>query len=39
LAPTGGEPIVGIVQAIVFVAFLVVGYLSVRHFRPIAVRH
>jgi hypothetical protein len=34
LAPTGGEPIVGIVQAVVFVAFLVVGFFSVRRFRP-----
>lgn len=35
LAPTGGEPIVGIVQAVVFIAFLVVGFFSVRRFRPI----
>jgi Asp/Glu/hydantoin racemase len=34
LAPTGAEPIVGIVQAVVFVAFLVVGFFSVRRFRP-----
>lgn len=34
LAPTGGEPIVSIVQAIVFLAFLIVGYLSLRRFRP-----
>lgn len=34
LAPTGAEPVVGIVQAIVFVAFLVVGFFSVRRFRP-----
>jgi hypothetical protein len=35
LAPTGGEPIVGIVQAVVFLAFLIVGYLSLRRFRPV----
>jgi hypothetical protein len=35
LAPTGGEPIVGIVQAVVFLAFLIVGYLSLRRSRPV----
>lgn len=34
LAPTGGEPIIGVVQAVVFIAFLVIGFFSVRRFRP-----
>lgn len=34
LAPTGGEPIIGVVQAVVFIAFLIVGFFSVRRFRP-----
>ncbi len=33
LAPTGGEPIVAAVQGIVLIAFLVVGFFSVRRFR------
>jgi hypothetical protein len=34
LAPTGGEPIIGAVQAVVFIAFLIVGFFSIRRFRP-----
>jgi hypothetical protein len=34
LAPQGTEPPFAIAQAIVFLAFVVVGILSVRRFRP-----
>jgi hypothetical protein len=34
LAPTGAEPPVAICQAVLLVIFLVVGFLSVRRFRP-----
>jgi hypothetical protein len=34
LAPTGGEPVVAISQAVLLVIFLIVGFLSVRRFRP-----
>ncbi len=34
LAPTGGEPIFAVVQGVVFVSFVVLAVLGVRHFRP-----
>ncbi|MGO6739056.1 hypothetical protein ACC732_21730 [Rhizobium ruizarguesonis] len=36
LAPTGGEPIVAVVQSIVLIAFIVIGFFSIRRFRPTA---
>jgi hypothetical protein len=34
LAPTGNEPPIIVAQAILLVVFLIVGFLSLRRFRP-----
>lgn len=38
LAPTGSEPPFAVVQGIVLVFFVTAGFLSVRRFRPLAIR-
>jgi hypothetical protein len=34
LAPTGAEPIVAICQSVLLMVFLIVGFFSIRRFRP-----